>query len=99
MQVIWTQIDNTLYATFTPDRGACYRLIVEQLPSESAWDWAVWGAGQSLNEVRHGSEPSAQVAMTKAEACVNVMSEAGALNGELLRWAPRSQRSWKSSMA
>jgi hypothetical protein len=92
MQVIWTENDHTLYATLTPDRGAWYRLIVEQLPGESTWDWAVWGAGQSPNEVRHGIEPSARAAMRKAETCVNAMSEAVALNGERLRSPLRSQR-------
>ena len=86
MQVNWTLIDNTLYATFTPDRGGCYRLIVEQLPGESTWDWVVWGQGQLLSEVRYGTAPSAQVAMTRSEAYVNVAPKIGSLNRELPRW-------------
>jgi len=70
MQVNWTQFDNTLYATFRYNSFERYRLIVEQLPGECIWDWAVWGDGQSLNKVRHGISPSVRAAMTKAETCV-----------------------------
>jgi hypothetical protein len=84
MQVNWTRCHNALYATFMPDGGTYYRLIVEQLPDTGAWDWAVWGEGQSLNDVRHGIEPSARVAMTKAETCVNTVLESRASNKELV---------------
>jgi hypothetical protein len=80
MPVNWTQIDDTLYATFMPDRGVCYRLIVEQLSGKDGWDWAVWCAGQSLSNVWYGVERSSRIAMIKAETYVNAVPESRTLN-------------------
>jgi hypothetical protein len=50
--------------------NVCHHLIVERLPTDRTWDWAVWTPGSPPETARQGIAPSAEDAMTQAEACV-----------------------------
>ena len=67
-QVFWRRAENAVFASVQgPPGGTRCRLIVEPLPRQNAWDWAVWRPGSDGQESRHGRASSVVSAMAAAE--------------------------------
>jgi CheY-like chemotaxis protein len=67
MRIAWRKSDGTLFASVQSNVSRFrYHLIVEQLPSRDAWDWAVWRSGDTTATARHGCASSQALAMTEA---------------------------------
>jgi len=65
--LLWEQVGPAFYATaITREGGATLHLIVEALPDQDGWDWAIWHQG-SPDTLRHGEARSASAAIQTAE--------------------------------
>jgi hypothetical protein len=68
LNISWRRDADAWYATVVSPDGTIIHLTVERVPNETSWDWAVWKAGDDPDQGRHGVEPSAPAARSKAEA-------------------------------
>jgi signal transduction histidine kinase len=66
--VLWHRAENAVFASVLVPAGQVrYRLIVEPLPRQNGWDWAVWRAGHYGQQSRYGRASSVMTAMAAAE--------------------------------
>jgi hypothetical protein len=67
MCLLWELAGTAFYATaITREGGATLHLIVEALPEQEGWDWAIWRQGLT-NTLRQGEARSASAAIQTAE--------------------------------
>jgi hypothetical protein len=70
MRVFWELVANALSATARSNHGpAKYHLVVERLPGQDVWDWAVWRQ-HAADVVRHGIAADALTAMGDAQTAI-----------------------------
>jgi signal transduction histidine kinase len=68
LPVLWHRAENAMFASVViPPGQVRYRLIVEPLPRQNGWDWAVWQPGGSGRRSRYGRASSVVSAMAAAE--------------------------------
>jgi signal transduction histidine kinase len=66
--VLWHRSENAVFASVVlPPDQVRYRLIVEPLPRQNGWDWAVWQPGGYGQRSRYGRASSVVSAMAAAE--------------------------------
>jgi hypothetical protein len=67
MCLLWEQVGTAFYATaVTRAEGSTLHLIVEALPNQKGWDWAIWRQG-SPDTLRQGEARNASAAIQTAE--------------------------------
>jgi hypothetical protein len=65
--LLWEQAGTAFYATaITLEEGSTLHLIVEALPDEKGWDWAIWHRG-SPDALGQGEALTAVAAIQSAE--------------------------------
>ena len=66
--VFWHRAANAVFASvLVPPGQVRGRLIVEPLPRQNGWDWAVWRPGNDPQQSRYGRASSVVSAMAAAE--------------------------------
>jgi signal transduction histidine kinase len=76
--VLWHRAENAVFASvLVPPGQFPYRLIVEPLPRQNGWDWAVWRPGSNGQQSRHGRASSVVSAMAAAEDAARHWVKAG----------------------
>jgi hypothetical protein len=75
MRVLWnlTEDSASYAAAVDPRTGRLCRLIVEQLPNSSKWDWIVWRQGATDEASPSGVAISAMTARAAAEDTIETV--------------------------
>jgi hypothetical protein len=78
--LLWEQVDSAFYATAIIREGEeMLHLIVEALPDQESWDWAIWHQGLP-GALRKGEARSASAAILDAEKSLPVAFRANLIS-------------------
>jgi hypothetical protein len=78
--LLWEQVDSAFYATAIMwDGGSTLHLIVEALPDQESWDWAIWHQGLP-GALRKGEARNASAAILDAEKSLPIAFRANLIS-------------------
>lgn len=75
MIVTWNLAEKSVLFAGVVVEEASFRVVAEQLPRSSRWDWSVWRDAAQVRVARHGRANSREQARVAAECAVRDWNE------------------------